>query len=90
MGEHTQSNSISCTAELVMDFEIIQSIRGKPKLCYNGYMYNVKNNMSNKITWSCVKRQTKCPGMAKTNLEMRDPEEMKQHNHDPNAAEVSN
>ena len=53
-----------------MDFEIIQSNKGKPKLCYHGYLYNIKNKQASRITWSCVKRLTKCPGTAKTNLEM--------------------
>lgn len=67
-----------------IQMEFVESTRGNPKLCFNGFMYN-KNatTKAGRIRWRCVRRQTHCKGFLSTSGDMQDPHLISQHNHDP-------
>lgn len=67
-----------------MDMEIIQSNRGHPKVCHNGYMYVQKKVGAETSMWRCVRRATKCKGSIRTTAKKQDPQPIGRHNHDPN------
>ena len=65
-----------------MSFKIVDSIRGKPILCLNGYEYNVKTSNNERTYWRCIKYYSlKCKSSLITEGEtiIKDPSE---HIHD--------
>ena len=63
--------------------EIIPTTKGKPKVCYDGFMYTKKGQSSNgsKFYWICVRRNDGCKGSLVTNSEMQGPTLGREHNH---------
>ena len=67
------------------NIRIISNNKGCDKICFKGYMYNVKHQGKMTITWRCGKSSsTKCCGLLKTAIDMTNPQELKCHNHGSN------
>ena len=64
--------------------EIIPSIRGGSKLCYQGYIYTKHATRKTNQWWKCVKRSsTGCRGSLSTTLQNENPVPGQPHNHAP-------
>ena len=67
--------------------EFITSIRGKQKVCLNGFMYTKQITSKTQIRWQCVKRNNYCKGGI--SLDLSHVLDNKPHNHEGNLMEVA-
>ena len=69
--------------------ELIASNKAGIKLCFGGYMYTKQVSKPNHVRWRCVKRTLRCKGSLTTTLEITNPVPVNEHNHLPNATDIS-
>ena len=69
--------------------ELIASNKGGMKLSFGGYMYTKQVSKPNHVRWRCVKRTLRCKGSLTTTLEITNPVPVNEHNHLPNATDIS-
>lgn len=69
--------------------EVIASNKGGMKLCFGGYMYTKQVSKPNHVRWRCVKRTLRCKGSLTTTLEVTNPVPVNEHNHLPDATDIS-
>jgi hypothetical protein len=79
---------IKFTPSILNGKKIIKSTRGKDKLIYEGYIYNLVRRETSFTIWRCNKKSQRCLGRIKweENLE---PVIIKEHNHERNVAEAN-
>ena len=79
-----------------MNVEVVKSMRGKNKICINGYIYTEERQRNTepeivKFYWKCENwRNSNCAGRAVThfNRNVHDVVRLGDHNHAPNASKV--
>ena len=63
---------------------MLKSTRGKPKLCLDGFVYNLQTTLKNgRPYWRCERRTAKCRGTLTTSRQHDDIKLFQRHNHDP-------
>ena len=68
--------------------ELVQTVKGKPKLIYRGYMYTRQIRKPTTIRWRCVDRNGGCKGTLTTDLRTQFPVPRQPHCHAPDMTAV--
>ena len=73
-----------------MDYDIVLSNKGRHKIHLNGYMYTRSVVRKTKIWWKCsCKASFSCRASLFTTVDMTSPENVREHNHDPDPSVLS-
>ena len=71
------------------EMEFTETSRGKPKMCFEGYMYTEQHRRLSGWRWICVQRTYGCTGAVRTPGLVGNPVLLSPHNHLPNESRVT-